>query len=44
MGIGNMKHIRKMTLKRADAFNNFMNAVWRAWQDFRYEKKNEVGF
>ena len=36
-----MKHIKPITTMRADAFTNFMNAVWRAWEDFRYEKKNE---
>lgn len=37
-----MKHIRKITTVRADAFTDFMNAIWRAWQDFRYAKKNEI--
>jgi hypothetical protein len=44
MGEKKMRHIRKMTLRKADAFTNFLNAVWRAWQDFKYEKKNEIGF
>jgi len=37
----NMKHCKPVSLRKADAFTNFMNAVWRAWMDFRYEKKNE---
>lgn len=36
-----MKHIKKITMVRADAFTDLLNAVWRAWQDFRYAKKNE---
>jgi len=36
-----MKHCRPVSLRKADAFTNFMNAIWRAWMDFRYEKKNE---
>lgn len=39
-----MKHVKRITVVRADAFINFMNAVWRAWQDFRFEKKNEIGY
>lgn len=26
----------------ADAKTDFMNAIWRAWGDFVYQKKNEV--
>jgi hypothetical protein len=26
----------------ADAKTDFMNAIWRAWSDFVYQKKNEV--
>lgn len=26
----------------ADAKSDFMNAMWRAWSNFLYEKKNEV--
>ncbi len=36
-----MKHIRKITATRADAFTELMLAVGRAWYDFRYQKKNE---
>lgn len=36
-----MKHLKPMTVARADAFTNFFNAIFRAWQDFRFEKKNE---
>lgn len=39
-----MKHLKRISVVRADAFTNFMNAMWRAWQDFRFEKKNEIGF
>ena len=37
-----MKHIKTITLARADAYADFLNAVWRAWQDFLYAKKNEL--
>ena len=37
-----MKHLKKISTTRADAFTDFFNAVWRAWQDFLYAKKNEV--
>lgn len=36
-----MKHLKPISARRADAFTNFFNAIWRAWMDFRYEKKNE---
>jgi hypothetical protein len=26
----------------ADAKTDFMNAIWRAWGDFVYQKKNEI--
>jgi hypothetical protein len=39
-----MKHVRPMTVAKADAYSDFFNAVWRAWQDFRFAKKNEFGF
>jgi hypothetical protein len=39
-----MKHIRTITTARADAFITFYNAIWRAWQNYRFEKKNEVLF
>ena len=37
-----MKHIKRLTTARADAFTDFTNAVWRAFQDFRFGKKNEL--
>ena len=37
-----MKHIKPITTTKADAFTSFMNAVWTAWMNFRYEKKNEM--
>ncbi len=37
-----MKHIKTITTARADAFTNFLNAIWRAWQNFLIEKKNEI--
>ncbi len=44
-----MKHVKKISMQKvstpkADAFTNYYNAIWRAWQDFRYEKKNEFSF
>jgi len=38
-----MKHIRTMSVSRADAFTDFWNAFWRAYRDFRFAKKNEFG-
>ena len=38
-----MKHIKPITTSRADAFTNFMNAVWRHGRTFATRKKNEVG-
>lgn len=38
-----MKHIQPITVARADAFTNYVNALFRAWQNFRFEKKNEIG-
>ena len=35
-----MKHIKTITVSRADAFTDFMNAFWRAWMDYRRDKKN----
>jgi hypothetical protein len=37
-----MKHIKRITTARADSFNDFLDDVWRAFQDFRYEKKNST--
>ncbi len=37
-----MKHIKTITVTRADAYANFFNAVYRAWQAFLFEKKNET--
>lgn len=36
-----MKHIRKVSATRADAFRDFFLAISRAWSDFRIQKKNE---
>lgn len=36
-----MKHIKPISVTRADAFTDFFNAIWRSWQDFRFAKKNE---
>ncbi len=36
-----MKHVTRITVARADAFTDFWNALWRAWQDFRYDKARE---
>lgn len=38
-----MKHLRSISTGRADTFADFLNAVWRAWLDYRYAKKNENG-
>jgi hypothetical protein len=37
-----MKHIRKVSSFRADAFSDFLNDISRAWTDFVYAKKNET--
>ena len=39
-----MKHVKTMTVAKADAYSDFFNAIWRAWQDFRFAKKNEFSF
>jgi len=36
-----MKHIHNISMSRAEAFRDFMYAIWRAWYDFRIQKKNE---
>ncbi len=38
-----MKHIKPITTVRADAFIDLLNAMWRAWRDFQFAKKNEIG-
>ena len=38
-----MKHIKRISVTRADAFIDFFNAFWRAWRDFQYNKKYEMG-
>lgn len=38
-----MKHIKRITVTRAEAFTNLFNAAWRAWRDFQYNKKYEMG-
>ena len=30
-----MKHLRKLSVMRADAFTALFNDLWRAWYDFR---------
>jgi len=37
-----MKHFRQITVARADAFTDFWNALFRAWQDFRYDKASSI--
>ena len=48
-----MKHIKRVSMGRdtsrarraldcADAKGDFMNAIWRAWSDYVFAKKNEV--
>ena len=40
-----MKHLRKVTTARAlraDIYADFLNAVWQAWTQFLYAKKNEL--
>lgn len=39
-----MKHLKTISIARADAFTDFTNAIYRAWRDFRFGKKNELGF
>lgn len=36
-----MKHIRKVTTARADAFSDFLNDISAAWLNYRYAKRNE---
>jgi len=37
-----MKHIRKVSTIRADAYSDFLNGLVRVWQDFVFAKKNEL--
>lgn len=39
-----MKHIKTISTSKADAFTTYYNAIWRAWRNFQYEKKNESQF
>ncbi len=39
-----MKHVKPMTVAKADAYSDFFNAIYRAWVDFRIAKKNEFSF
>jgi hypothetical protein len=37
-----MRHLRAVTkISKADAYTDFFNAVWRAWLDFRVQKREE---
>jgi len=36
-----MKHLKPVTVARADAFTDFLNDISRAFRDFRIAKKNE---
>ena len=38
-----MKHIRRITARRADAFSDFLNDIQAAWSNFVDAKKNELG-
>lgn len=37
-----MKHLRPVSLERADAFGDFVSAKNRAWSDFLFAKKNGI--
>lgn len=40
-----MKHVRKISARKmvqADAVSDFYNAIWAAWLNFLYAKKNET--
>jgi len=37
-----VKHIRKVSARRADAFSDFLNDIQKAWSDFVFAKKNEL--
>lgn len=40
-----MKHIRRISVHRAvkaDALADLYNAIWQAWLDFVYTKKNQI--
>lgn len=38
-----MKHLKSITLVRADALSNFTNGLWRLWNEFTRDKKNDFG-
>lgn len=35
-----MKHIRKISVRKAQGFTDFFNDLQRAWSDFVFAKKN----
>lgn len=40
-----MKHVRSISNPprvRADAYGDFLNALWQAWLEFVFTKKNET--
>jgi len=37
-----MKHIKPISTPKADSFMDFTNSVYRAWVEFREEKKHEA--
>jgi hypothetical protein len=40
-----MKHVRRISVRQvvqADAVSDFYNAIWAAWLNFLYAKKNET--
>jgi hypothetical protein len=37
-----MKHLRKVSVRRADALTDFLNDLQRSWSEFVFAKKNST--
>ena len=38
-----MKHLKTVSVSKADALSDFLNEITRSLNDFTYEKKNATG-
>lgn len=37
-----MKHVKRISVVRADAFGDLLNSIFRAWSDYVFAKKNGI--